>query len=139
MSTQYETDRDAFAEMVFQQKCSGKNPCGYIKEGRKFDKLFLTASLGRPNDWVEFFINRNTGMIFGAKSNTIFNPNRRFGTVANASKWDWSGRGGKNVSDDTMVRTGHYGGFIHYTPKDEMTLEQLAAAAGSKEVVTENA
>ena len=132
MSTQYEVDRDAFTKMVFEQKCGGKEPCGFLKEGRKFDKLYLGEGSSAR---VEFFINRNTGMIFGAKSNTIFNPNRRFGTVANASMWDWSGKGGKNVSDGSMVRTGHYGGFVHYTPADELTAEQKAAMAGAQEVV----
>jgi hypothetical protein len=132
MSTNYEVARDTFTKMVMDQKCNGDASCGYLKQGRKFDKLFLTKD-GKSS--VEFFINRNTGMIFGAKSNTIFNPNRRFGTVYNASKWSWSGKGGKNVSDTTMTQTGHYAGYAHYTPVDELTAEQKAALEGKKEVV----
>ena len=135
MSTNYEVARDAFTAMVLEQKCGGDTSCGFLKTGRKFDKLFLTKD-GKTN--VEFFINRNTGMIFGAKSNTIFNPNRRFGTVFNASKWSWSGKGGKNVSDDTFVQTGHYAGYGHWTPVEELTAEQKAKLEGQKEaVVTE--
>jgi len=111
----YNEARDTFAQMVFDQKCNGQSPCGYVVEGKKRDRLFLFN--GQEKAKVEFFINRSTGLIEHAKSNTIHNTNRPYGTVYNAHKWSWAGKGGTNVSDETFVDSGSsYNGYKHYLP-----------------------
>lgn len=113
----YNEARDKFAQMVFDQKCSGRSPCGFIKEGKIRDRLFLLDAKGTPR--VEYFIHRSSGLIEHAKSNTIHNTKRPYGTVQMAEHWDWSGKGGVNKSDPNWIEVGSYNDYKHYLPLGE--------------------
>ena len=113
----YNEARDKFVQMVFDQKCGGKNPCGFVKEGKIRDRLFLIGKNDVPR--VEYFINRSSGLIEHAKSNTIHNTKRPYGTVYSAEMWDWSGKGGVNKSDPNWVEVGSYNDYKHYLPLGE--------------------
>lgn len=51
-------------------------------QGRRFDRISCNGA-------VEFFVDRNTWEIFGAKSDTQFNPRRHFGTLETVTQFDW--------------------------------------------------
>jgi hypothetical protein len=93
-----------------------------VEGGRKFDKIILTTLVKHPSKpgeakattEVRYFVERESGRIFGAKSPLAPNENRFFGTVYNAKLWDWSGPGGVAVNDDSVVEVGGYGGVKHY-------------------------
>jgi hypothetical protein len=52
-------------------------------EGRKFDRIAV-------NDAVEYFIDKHTWIIYGAKSALQYNPRRTYGTLSTTSQFDWT-------------------------------------------------
>jgi hypothetical protein len=65
-------------------------------QGRRFDRISCNGA-------VEFFIDRNTWEIFGAKSDTQFNPRRHFGTLETVAQFDWVN--GVPVANTTLAIT----------------------------------
>jgi hypothetical protein len=93
----------------------------FIETGRKFDKVML-AKIERGSTKaameVRYFVRRADGHIFGAKSPVAPNETRFFGTIYNASKWDWSGFYGSPISDESVVEGERgYGDVKHYKLK----------------------
>jgi hypothetical protein len=93
-----------------------------VESGRRYDKIHIGRVVKhptkqgetKPSSEVRYFVERETGKIFGAKSSLAPNETRYFGTIYNARKWDWSGPFGVNVSDDTVTQVGGYGEVKHY-------------------------
>jgi len=52
-------------------------------EGHKFDRIAV-------DDAVEYFIDKHTWIIYGAKSPLQYNPRRTYGTLSTASQFDWT-------------------------------------------------
>jgi hypothetical protein len=52
-------------------------------EGRKFDRIAV-------DDVVEYFIDKHTWIIYGAKSALQYNPRRTYGTLSTTSQFDWT-------------------------------------------------
>lgn len=99
-----------------QTLCSliGADRKPYVETGRKFDKVFVDGD-------VRYFVAKQTvegkmeaGDIFGAKSKLAPNFRWFFGMLANADKWDWSGKHGMPVSDDSVMAVKAYGSYQHY-------------------------
>lgn len=53
-------------------------------EGRRFDRYEVDGE-------VQFFVDRTSWEIFGAKSSFQYNPRRTYGTLDVVSQYDWSG------------------------------------------------
>lgn len=79
----------------------------HYETGRKYDKILI-------NGGVRYFVFRENGSIYGAKSRLAPNLRWYFGTIENCEKWDWSGYHGKPVTDDTVIITKGYGNYEHY-------------------------
>lgn len=106
-----------------------------VEAGRKYDKIILTTLSKHPSKLgeakaateVRFFVERESGRIFGAKSPLAPNENRFFGTVFNAKLWDWSGKAGVAVNDASVVEVGGYGGVKHYAEAGSVETETVKA------------
>lgn len=54
-----------------------------VIKGRKYDRLAV-------NDSVTYFVEKDSRKIFGAKSDSQFNPRREFGTLETVDQMDWA-------------------------------------------------
>ena len=57
--------------------------------GRKFTRVFETLNNGQ--NVGRYFVDKNSQVIYGAKSWNQFNPRRQFGTLSTIDQWDFSG------------------------------------------------
>jgi hypothetical protein len=83
----------------------------YSETGRKFDKVYIDGTDVAP---VRYFVERQTGNIYGAKSQAAPNLSWYFGTLERAEKWDWSEFHGQPVEDNTVRFVKSYGPYKHY-------------------------
>lgn len=51
--------------------------------GRKFDRILI-------DDCTEYFVDKQTSIIYGPKSPWQYNPRRSYGTLATVEQFDWS-------------------------------------------------
>ena len=61
---------------------STKNQSVQIVKGRKYDRVLV-------NNAVTYFIEKDSRKIFGAKSDSQYNPRREFGTLETLGQMDW--------------------------------------------------
>lgn len=54
-----------------------------VHRGRRFDRIEFDST-------VEYFVDRNTWWVYGAKSPFQYNPRRVFGTLSTIDQFDWS-------------------------------------------------
>jgi hypothetical protein len=54
-----------------------------IINGRKFDRILI-------DEGVEFFVDKQTSIIYGAKSPLQYNPRRSYGTLDTVEQFDWT-------------------------------------------------
>jgi len=54
-----------------------------VLAGRKFDRILI-------DDYTEYFVDKQTSIIYGAKSPLQYNPRRSYGTLATVEQFDWS-------------------------------------------------
>jgi hypothetical protein len=54
-----------------------------VLAGRKFDRILI-------DDYTEFFVDKQTSIIYGAKSPLQYNPRRSYGTLATVEQFDWT-------------------------------------------------
>lgn len=54
-----------------------------VLNGRKFDRILI-------DDYTEFFVDKQTSIIYGAKSPLQYNPRRSYGTLATVEQFDWT-------------------------------------------------
>ena len=54
-----------------------------VLSGRKFDRILI-------DDYTEFFVDKQTSIIYGAKSPLQYNPRRSYGTLATVEQFDWT-------------------------------------------------
>jgi hypothetical protein len=91
-----------------------------IKEHQNTDKW--TFELGRKYDKVQlydvedvrYFVERSTGTIYGARSNTTPHLGWYFGSLDRCHLWDWSGFHGVPTNDPDIRPFKTYGPFVHY-------------------------
>jgi hypothetical protein len=53
------------------------------EKGRRFVRVLV-------NGHTQYFVEKDTGTIYGAKSDVQFNPRREYGTLGSVSEWDWA-------------------------------------------------
>jgi hypothetical protein len=51
--------------------------------GRKFDRIMI-------DDATEYFVDKNSRIIYGAKSPLQYNPRRSYGTIDTVEQFDWT-------------------------------------------------
>ena len=54
-----------------------------VLSGRKFDRILI-------DDYTEYFVDKQTSIIYGAKSPLQYNPRRSYGTLATVEQFDWT-------------------------------------------------
>ena len=59
-------------------------------EGDRFVKVWRSDTLPISSRSVSYFVEKRTGIIFGAKGWKAFNPNNEYGTLHTINEWDWS-------------------------------------------------
>lgn len=127
--------KDVAKTMEAQNDKSVISVTASVEAGRKYDRIIIATLRRHPTKQDEFktetevryFVERSSHRIFGAKSPLAPNENRYFGRVENSKKWDWSGEGGINVSDESVAERGGYGGIKHYA--DVVETQEVAATA----------
>lgn len=88
-----------------------RNAESFSKTGRKFDRVFVEEDkICR----IRYFVDNETGEIYGAKSINAPNMKWYFGNINNSHLWDWSGWHGKPVNDPSVRLVKRYGPFEHY-------------------------
>ena len=80
--------------------------------GRKYDKVIFDETLTDMD--VRYFVERSTGIIYGARSNTTPHLGWYFGNLNRCHLWDWSGHHGVPTNDPDIRPFKTYGPFIHY-------------------------
>lgn len=86
---------------------SAGHPTAQFVEGRKYHKI-------KVDNKVRYFIDANSGSIYGAKSQVAPNFKWYFGTIYSIGLWDWTGFHGQSVSDTSVRPTKKYGKYTHY-------------------------
>jgi len=79
----------------------------HIALGRKYDRILRGTE-------TRYFVERSTGNIYGARSDTTPNLSWYFGNLDRCQLWDWSGFHGTPVHDPDIRPIKQYGPFIHY-------------------------
>jgi hypothetical protein len=93
----------------------------FVQQGRKADKIMLghivdNKPKGKPE--VLYFVDIESGNIFGVKSPVLANQNWWYGDIYTASEWNFSDLEHpvpKNPDKFTVAKV--YGGHTHYLPK----------------------
>lgn len=94
----------------------------FNETGRKYDKILVSrivAGAERPEKAeVRFFVDRDTGAIYGPKSPQAPNEKRYFGTVYSAKQWNWSLESPEPLNEEKagVVKVRGYGNVSHYEP-----------------------
>jgi hypothetical protein len=65
----------------------GYNEIGHDESGKRFIRVW--ANTGSQKG-VRYFVEKETGTIFGAKGWKAYNPNHEYGTLDTITEWDWS-------------------------------------------------
>lgn len=114
MDSNYLTDLQRFVELLekHQQTKVPGTQCHYFS-GRKFDKIFISQN---KNTSIRYFVEHETGAIYGAKSRHAPNMKHYFGILKSATLWDWSGFYGTPINDPNVRYVGSYGGYKWYVP-----------------------
>ena len=77
----------------------GYNEIGY-DEGQRFVKVWSDS--GQKS--VKYFVEKDTGIIFGADGWKKYNPKRAYGDLTTMSEWEWGEFYGKSKKGlDTLV------------------------------------
>lgn len=83
----------------------------YFETGRKYDKIILRSG---ANSMIRYFVEKSTGIIYGAKSRHAPNTKWYFGTIYTAEKWHWGDFHGVPINDESIRSVKSYGGYRHY-------------------------
>lgn len=72
----------------------GYHKIGY-DEGRRFvrvwDETGTNVEKSKNSTCVAYFVEKDTGVIFGSDGWKKYNPKRAYGTLDTLDEWDWSG------------------------------------------------
>ena len=107
MNEQYLEQLKKFVEQLRAQQNTDK---WTFEFGRKYDKIRKFES----HSQVRYFVERTTGNIYGARSNTTPHLGWYFGNLDRCHLWDWSGHHGVPTNDPDIRPFKTYGPFIHY-------------------------
>jgi len=109
MNAQYINELVQFVKRI---KDDQKDDKWAFEFGRKYDKVFQISIVGVGD--VRYFVERSTGNIYGARSNTTPHLGWYFGNLDRCHLWDWSGHHGVPTNDPDIRPFKTYGPFIHY-------------------------
>ena len=105
-----ETYLDNLRKFVKLIRTEQNNDKWTFEFGRKYDKIRMFESYSQ----VRYFVERSTGNIYGARSNTTPNLAWYFGNLNRCHLWDWTGFHGVPTSDPGIRAVSHYGPYIRY-------------------------
>lgn len=75
---QYVTHMNTFVTALLKISTSVE-----VHKGRRFDRIEVDGC-------IEYFVDKNTSQVYGAKSPLQYNPRRTFGTLATVEQFDWA-------------------------------------------------
>jgi hypothetical protein len=78
IAIQYTENMNAFVSTLLKVGTSVE-----VYKGRRFDRIEVDGG-------IEYFVDKNTSQIFGAKSPFQYNPRRIFGTLFTVGQFNWS-------------------------------------------------
>ena len=79
----YVEQMDAFITLLSREVALKDHVLVETISGRKFDRILI-------DDYTEFFVDKQTSIIYGAKSPLQYNPRRSYGTLATVEQFDWT-------------------------------------------------
>lgn len=123
-----------FVDVLAEHQAKGLDDAGEAADtmvgvtfetGRRYDKIvinFASKSSSRMDQEVRYYVEKETGTIYGAKSPTAPNTRHYFGNVADVDYWDWSGVYGVPLDLDEdgysekakVQQVGAYGDYPHF-------------------------
>ena len=109
MNEQYLEQLQKFVELIRTQQ---NNTAWTFEFGRKYDKITLDKK-------VRYFVERTTGNIYGARSNTTPHLQWRFGNLNRCHLWDFSSYHPNPVNDPSVRMIGKYGPYIRYISDED--------------------
>jgi hypothetical protein len=108
------------ANTLIDTLISSGHPTAQFVEGRKYHKVKIDGI-------VRYFIDANSGSIYGAKSQVAPNFKWYFGTIYTTNLWNWSDFHGQPVNDPSVKKVKGYGKYNHYelvTPEPTNTVSR---------------
>lgn len=112
MNAEYINELVQFVKRIKEDQ---KNEKWGFEFGRKYDKIVKPLDMRFvTNSEVRYFVERSTGNIYGARSNTTPHLGWYFGNLNRCHLWDWSGHHGVPTNDPDIRPFKTYGPFIHY-------------------------
>lgn len=92
-------DHPILQEMALKEGRRGYYEFGY-DEGKRFVKVWYQT----PQRSVKYFVEKQTGIIFGADGWKKYNPNRVYGDLTTINDWSWGDYYGVSKKGlDTLV------------------------------------
>jgi hypothetical protein len=83
----------------------GYHMIGTDTTGARFVRVWDKSGSGTS---VKYFVEKDTGIIYGAKSWKVYNPIRKYGTLDTIHDWFWGGYYGTNKDgQSTLVPKSH--------------------------------
>jgi hypothetical protein len=79
----YVEQMDAFITLLSREVALKDHVLVESISGRKFDRILIDEA-------VEYFVDKQTSIIYGAKSPLQYNPRRSYGTLATVEQFDWT-------------------------------------------------
>lgn len=70
----------------------GYNHCGFDEGGSRFVRVWSENGIQK---FVKYFVEKDTGVIFGAKGWKAYNPNHQYGTLDTLDEYEWGDYYGK--------------------------------------------
>lgn len=100
MNTRAEAEFPRLNEMAKAEGRRGYNEIGHDEGGARFVRIW-TDNGGQKS--VRYFVEKDTGIIFGAKGWKAYNPVHEYGTLETVNEWDWSDYYAKSLTGKTSL------------------------------------
>jgi hypothetical protein len=97
-----ETERlfpNSLNKMGIAEGRRGYNEIGFDEGGKRFVRVWQNN--GQKS--VRYFVEKETGIIFGAKGWKAYNPNHEYGTLETITEWNWGGYYATSKSGKTSM------------------------------------
>ena len=118
-NTKYFAGLAAFMALLqsHKEEAEGTEVLVKVEAGRVFDRVFVAQITDRPQFKIAYFVNKETGTIYGPKSDIAPNLDHWYGTIYGASEWKWGGVRGEPVDPTKFKKLGVYGEYTRWAKR----------------------
>ena len=111
MTTDYLTGLSKFIALLKKERKASEV---FIETGRRFDKININGDLA-------FFVEKESGTIYGVRSPVAPNFKHYYGTLDTAPLWKWENDvpEPKDERKAGVEKTREYAGYMHYRPVEK--------------------